>query len=121
MNQLEEIKARADELVRINTRDLASNLLEYGADYMLFANVEADHRKLLAALEAVEALHESGHVYSLTDDGMVGDDGTILATFCTACTPEQTLEAIGDCEWTEDFETVQHPCPTITAITEALT
>lgn len=58
MRALEEIKARAGELRRTRTRDLASNLIEYGAEYLLFANVEADHRRLVAALEAVEAITE---------------------------------------------------------------
>lgn len=56
MSQLEDIKARAEELGQTTTRDLASKIIEYGEGYTLLAKFEADHRRLIAALEAVEKL-----------------------------------------------------------------
>lgn len=52
---LAAIKTRADRLAEMHTRELANRLPEFGREYTLLAGVESDHRRLLAALEAVEA------------------------------------------------------------------
>lgn len=78
-----------------------------------------------AALDAVLALHVPVAVYSYNDvDGVfdLDEDGELIKLYevCGTCTPGDTLEALGDCEFTDDDPYTIYPCPTLNAITEAL-
>jgi len=77
------------------------------------------------ALRAVLALHEAVEVHEYDDTNgvfAVDADGNHIVThrLCRECTPDYTLELLGDCEWTEDAESVHYPCATVVTITEAL-
>lgn len=93
--------------------------------YQLYGGLKGDRESvedvplLLNTLEAVQAVHESAEILSLTHDGIVDEDGEVLRVYCTACTSDDVKELIGDCEWTEDYEPVAYPCPTVRAIESA--
>lgn len=82
--------------------------------------------RLLAALRAVEAVHRQVPVYSLPFEcehdpevsGVEMDDGEI---YCIHCATESTCDACGELARDNmDGEFHTWPCPTITAIREAL-
>ena len=75
------------------------------------------------ALRGVMEAHAPFRIYELEADGTPkcwNGDESVLATCCESCTPDDTIEAAGDGEWTEDMPYVPWPCPTVATIREAL-
>lgn len=75
------------------------------------------------ALRGVLEMHSPFHIYELEADGTPkcwNGDESVLATCCESCTPDDTIEAAGAGEWTEDMPYVPWPCPTVTTIQEVL-
>jgi len=97
---------------------------DYDTDLIISRALD-DGEKATSALRAVLALHEEVEVWAFDDVNgawVTDDDGEKipLPPVCRECTPHDSLLAIEDCEWSDDYETVPYPCPTVTAITTAL-
>jgi len=104
-----------DEVARFNRRG--------DADFARSART--DLPATVKALRAVLQRHEAVEVHEYDDTNGVfavdADDNHIVThRLCRECTPDHTLELLGDCEWTEDAESVYYPCATVVTITEAL-
>ena len=56
---LAPIKARLEAVAAIPTDRLCAELAEFGETYKLVARYEADHRRLLSAVESMETLAAS--------------------------------------------------------------
>jgi hypothetical protein len=85
-----------------------------------------DRARLLAALDAVLALHQPLEVFEydhINGVWRIDADGEkiLMFTLCHACTPASVTESIGDCEYAEDESgEVIYPCPTVAAMVAAL-
>lgn len=80
---------------------------------------------LLKGLNGVLALHKEMKVWEYDDVNGVWvydehGEKVPLPSICQECTPHDTLLAIEDCEWTEDYESVEHPCPTVRLLDAAI-
>ena len=75
-----------------------------------------------AMVSRVEALHVPVEVWQYDDtDGVFGVDDLgehiVIARLCRECSTDDALEALGDCEWTEDTQgSVFYPCATRAAL-----
>ncbi len=73
-------------------------------------------------IAAVRAVHKPTPVYQYDDVNGVfvyGEDDELVTIhlLCEGCTWDQTLEALGDCEWNEDLDgNVYWPCSTALAL-----
>lgn len=91
------------------------------ADCRLINNAPEDLRALLDIIERIEVLHHPVKVWAVDAANGVweyDDDGGHIEVgqLCAECTPDGTLELLGDCEWTEDAESVTWPCRTISSL-----
>jgi len=69
-----------------------------------------------AKLTAIAALHCKREIYPLDTFGAPDMDAQPIAFFCEACTPDETVRAIEDAEWSQDDETAYWPCDTARAL-----
>lgn len=73
-------------------------------------------------IAAVLALHKPTPVHAYDDANGVfvygeDDEPVTIYRLCEGCTWDQTLEALGDCEWNEDLDgNVYWPCSTARAL-----
>lgn len=90
------------------------------------AHAPTDMARLLAALEAVLALHKPVTVYEL--DPLNGtwvydesDERKVMSVLCSECTPDPIIEEIDESEYDgpNDID-VDFPCPTVKAVQAAL-
>lgn len=77
----------------------------------------AAHRAALARIARVEALHDKGTIYELTNDYLPDESRPILV-YCAECTADSTILMIEDCEWDTDWPVVVWPCPTVRALSD---
>ena len=92
-------------------------------DATLIASAPDRLDRMERALRGVLEMHAPFRIYELEADGTPkcwNGDESVLATCCESCTPDDTIEAAGDGEWTEDMPYVPWPCPTVTEIKEVL-
>ena len=104
-----------------NTDLVATNVPE--RDARLIASAPDRLDLMERALRGVLEMHAPFRIYELEADGTPkcwNGDESVLATCCESCTPDDTIEAAGAGEWTEDMPYVPWPCPTVTTIQEVL-
>ena len=93
------------------------------ADARLIASAPDRLDQMERALRGVMEAHAPFRIYELDADGTPrcwNGVESVLATCCESCTPDDTIEAAGTGEWTEDMPYVPWPCPTVATIWEAL-
>ncbi|MBT2566619.1 hypothetical protein J7I84_08945 [Arthrobacter sp. ISL-85] len=141
MNELEGIKARLQEAtpgpwewdgpehIRQSLRGAeAQEILQCGAllypEYRnaeLIANAPRDLARLVAAVEAVEKVHEPVAIYETDDAGQVQDDKHVR-DICGTCSDSSVTESLddGNYDLAGEYGEVGWPCPTLKAATAAL-
>lgn len=68
----------------------------------------------------VEALHQPVDLWEVdpvNGTWLYGEDDerVKVGQLCSACTPDDTLDDVGDRQWSEDSDSTFWPCPTVLA------
>lgn len=97
--------------------EVGENIVYEEEDAELIAHAPTDLARLVAAVEAVEKLHEPLAIYELDDEGHVQEDKHVR-DICGTCSDSSVMESLddGNYDLSGEYGEVGWPCPTANAL-----